>query len=722
MKTLARNVLRTSLDALRRVPWPVLVTVALVVEVGLLFPGLLAGTALMSSQEGWAVSDLLDVAIPMQAHVAQSLRAGAFPAWFGGAYLGMRLSAVPEAVPWYLPSTVLFLLFSPGRAAAFSIASHLVLCGAGGAALSRRLGASREGALFAALALGGGLWLPAHARQYNLLLTAAWFPWVWWALADFISRPATRSATVLGLITGMSLLAGHVQITHHGAVVLCAWTLATLTADRSLRSPTHLFRVAIGGFAAGVGALALGAPHLIPVAEIALQGVRGNTFADGLSRFPAHLDDMLSLLGRGSIAGNPTRLWLDRPMWWEHLTYIGLVPLGLAALGLCLRSPSPARRIALAAALSVALTLALSTASPTATRWLVHLPGMALFRFQGRFLCAATVALAVLAALGFDALRALPPVAARPRLAAWAMPLGLLLTVIDLSGTVVPLCPTASAAMLTAEPRSSRAMRASRPDAQRGLVLQMVSDHDRNLLGLVAGWGRHPEILARAREFLPPQYASLFGWSTVRGYVGITTAATQAAIGDQHAGGVVEIGLRDYLAAPTPHGLDALLRSAGLLGARWVLSSTPLEHPHLRLVHQDAGPIVSVYGYRLDPWVSAAHFVDVDGSPLTDASPVRTTSSSPETIDLVAESRDASAIALPIAWNACWRYSLDGSPPQRFPRPTGLRMALPWPVGHHRAHVTFDHHTDLALALTSLFTLLGGLAVLSRLPSKRRLG
>ena len=515
--------------ALRRVPWPCAVVLLMLLEVALLFPGLAAGTALPSSQEGWAVSDLLDVALPLQSYVAERLRHGEFPTWYPGAYLGMRLSSMPEAIPWYLPSTLLFALFSPGRAAAWSTCLHLVLAGVGGAALARRLGASRAGATVTAVALCGGLWLPAHARQYNLLLTASWFPWVWWAAEGLLRRPHARTTALLALATGGSLLAGHAQMTHHAAVAVAVWAVARVASDPDLRARRHLARVALAGGAAALLALAIGAPHLWPVAELASQGVRRSTFADGVARFAPRLDDLLAFAGRGALAGDPVTLWLDRPVWWEHLSYIGRLPLALALLGLARRSATSPRgvRASLAAVLAVTLALSLSTTWGWTARAAALLPGMSLFRFPGRFMWAATVALAVLAAFGVDALRSLPAVSSRARAASVAFAAGLAVAVLDLAAVVLPLCPTGSAALLTREPRSSVALRGAWPDARRGSVLQLASQSDRNLSGLVAGWGRHPEILAEAREFLLPQHAGLFGWNNVRGYVGITSAAAQ---------------------------------------------------------------------------------------------------------------------------------------------------------------------------------------------------
>lgn len=187
------------------------------------------------------------------------------------------------------------------------------------------------------------------------------------------------------------------------------------TALRGITQPTLFVvaRVCLAGLiiatAGGIGA-ALSAVQLIPLFELGTYSFRGSgvdySFA---TEYGLPVTHFLSFLLPDAFM---TSSWPDdaRRYWglwsrWEVFGYVGLVPLCLAPFGLLIGRSR--LRWFFGALVVLSLSLAVGEHSPFgAHKFLSSLPGFSALRAPGRFVFLSTLGLAVLAAIGADALRA----------------------------------------------------------------------------------------------------------------------------------------------------------------------------------------------------------------------------------------------------------------------------------------------------------------------------
>ena len=590
---------------------------ASLLTVAVLFPSMLLGRGLPLSNE-YGLSDLFDVNLPLRAWTAAQLRAGHFPVWYPGTYGGVPLFSLPEAAPAYPFSTLFYLLFPPVAATAWSLVAHLVLAGVGTGLVARRLGASLSGQILAAMVISGGLWLPEHFRQLNLVQAAAWVPWLWLALDRWLASPTLRQGALLGLVGGLLGLAGHAQILHHAVTALGVWALYRLIVQHRDGHATRaelLQRAGTLTVAAVVGLL-IAAPALLPVAELAGMATRADN-AGFQHRFPPHPGFLATLL-RPTLFGDPTLGPVAEGLvWWEEALYVGLLPLALALGWLALAGRSRQQRgvwIGLILLAVTALVLAYAPAWAPAGGVARLLPGAAQFRFSQRYLWFVTLALAVSAGLGLTALErwaTLRAPAGAQQWVRWAPALVLLLTLADFRLAVPRVCPVGDPS-----PQLARSAVLDLPalagEPEAGRWSQRFATYSRRRLTQDAvyaarAWSGPQEPYGAMRAGMVGQYPSLWGWGNIQGYLGLTPRWAALATSDQHASGIAW-NLEDPEGKPLPEERMALwLGWTGTLGARWITSSVPLTHPLLRAAGTASTPAGSTtYLYENRAWTGAA--------------------------------------------------------------------------------------------------------------------
>ncbi len=695
-------------------------------------PELVAGIGVPTSHEFGVRSDLFDMAIPLARAVAESVWRGALPSWFDGGHLGLALANVPEAMAAYPPTLLAFVLCTPVRAAAWLLLGHALLAGAATAALTGDRGASRPAQAMAATAVGAGLWLAGHARQVNTFCTAAWAPVVWWALARCLDAPSRRRAAVLALSAGFLVLAGHPQMAHHTALVLALWTLARMAVDP--RGRTALRAQAASLVAAAVGAAGLAAAALAGTLEGLALAERA-TSLQGSARFAPRASMLVSLIDP-SLAGSPLAPRAQGVAWWENTVYIGLPALLLAAVGVRRAVHDRALR-PWALALVGALWLSYGRHGLFAA---VHgaIPGMAFARFEQRHLWLATIALAVLAADGLDALGAyLRRVAdaRRARVIPW---LAVGIQGLALTAALRANCPVQAPGALMERPASADMLHAAGIDAWapgrcvlsfepmtlHAFVVEQVGFGDGDLTAMV-----------EARRLLIPQHARLWGWRSAGGYVGLVPRHLREGLGDMHDDGVLTRARTALDVARTPAAADHYADVAAWLGCDAVLS--PFALPTARLttlgvvpgrfvptwIGRVASPMASARVVRGERWfpttVRAAEAVSAGAVDLR-ASVIRVgcgqdrdggeageagwrEGDDPAAVEVDVRATDAGTLVLTHGYHPRWQVSVDGSPWHAAERVDLVKLGVRVPAGVHRVRFRFDETpTRRAYALSAM--------------------
>lgn len=670
------------------------------------WPSLVAGRALPSSQDGFGVSDLFDVTLPLQQWIAAARASSRDGAWFPLAFGGLPTASIPEAIPHYPVTALLFALERPEAALAHAIWLHLALALGGAFLFARSLGASRGAALLAGLGAGAGLWLPNHFRQFNLLATAAWLPLVWWAVERALQAPSRRAAARLALAAGAMALAGHGQMLHHGALATAALAIA-----RAPSVPRAQRAAAARSLLAGATIAALiGAATLAPVAEaVSLADLaRRRAALDGAGA--GHLWNLLSLL-HPALTGDA-----DAPVAgvfsWEETAYVGLgaIPLCALAAWRARRRPLPPTARALAITLALSVALAYLSAVPVLREALRVVPGMASTRFHTRFLWPASIALAALAALALDALAAeLDP----RRQRALSIALAALLS-LDLAAASWRRCPVAPPGATRAEPETARVIRARHGAGahREGRVFTLIDPARREALLAAPFIEGGDAALARGRAQMAGEGPARWGWSTLRGYVGITPAWSAATVGDQHRAGRLHV-LAAGCESPGAPGCPALVAALEDLGTRWVVASRALLDGLATRVGTTPGDAPWTV-YRLARTRPAPTLEDDRGATI----PARGRASlGAARFSLDADAPDAGWLVRDQAFHPRWRCLVDGAPATTAPR-VGMLLGVRVPApGHHRVSCAFDASLERRARWASLAGL--ALAIALALPRRR---
>ncbi len=345
---------------------------------------------------------------PIRRLVTERLASPALPLWdpyHGG---GTPLLANPNNLVLH-PITLLFAVLPFDAAFTASILLQYALLAWGGYLLARALGVGREGAtlLGAILSLAG----PAAslASLQNVLSASAWVPIGLWAWLRGLEPGARWHLAVAAGVVAVIMVpfepASLLAFVAIGAV------LGATGPDAGRGGAPWGWRClpALAGVLA-LGAL-IGAAQILPARELFAVSARAGGFAvpEAMkwSLEPARLPE----IALPRLFGDPTRL--SPQAWWGGWLfegrypflpsiYVGAIPCLLAAVALGRRGPGSARRIALGAVAAASLLLALGRHSVLYRSLWSVLPAVRAIRYPERFLLAALVALAILAALGLQ--------------------------------------------------------------------------------------------------------------------------------------------------------------------------------------------------------------------------------------------------------------------------------------------------------------------------------
>ena len=404
--------------------------------------------------------------LPLFLKLGAALKSGQLPLWSGELFGGYPIFADGEAGSLYPPHLLALLLLPVESAFVWLRPVRFFQAALFTYLFCRTVGIGRFGSTIAAITFSFGGFATAQTHHTNISTAAIWLPLIL-AFGELALRSSGRTrylfALLAGVAFGLQALIIHVQV-----VLMSVLTFAAYAGFRCTVGPigigagpytwllsrwTWLRR---GGALLGRPLLALGlvslaglvggglsAVQLLPLYELGTFSFRGGgvdyAFASQYSLPPVQL--LSFLLPEFFVADG--RYW---GLWsrWEVFQYVGIAPLVLALFGIALGQ----RRLVLffLAIGTASLVMSLGENAPFGIhRTLSGLPGFSVLRAPGRFSFLVTLALAMLAAMGADALgrelRARDSVNPDERRApVWAPVLtSALLLVVQLGAVVAPI-------------------------------------------------------------------------------------------------------------------------------------------------------------------------------------------------------------------------------------------------------------------------------------------
>lgn len=257
---------------------------------------------------------------------------------------------------------------------------------------------SRFAGLTAGITYGLSGFMITRLAQASVVHAAAWAPLVIWSLEEIRVRSSWKFFVIGSIGTACCILGGHPQIYTYGLALAIAYL--AIMGWFSASSKIKFYAQGIGMIGLG---LCLSAIQLIPSLELANQSVRVKLSYTDFVSYSLPPKQIVHLLFPYLFGGSaPSFYGMDYFGDWnqyELAGYVGLLPLMLTCIAL-VRSE---RRllawfwfmVSVASFLSI-----LGDATPMA-KYLFHLPVFNKFRAQGRHFFEFTLAISIMAGLGF---------------------------------------------------------------------------------------------------------------------------------------------------------------------------------------------------------------------------------------------------------------------------------------------------------------------------------
>ena len=372
---------------------------------------------------GFVGGDVYSYYLPQKVVYAEALCSGELPLWNNRAGHGYPLVAESQTGPFYPLHLLLYRTLGVNTAYNVNHLVHYAIAFLFTWLYCRRIGLGGFASGLAAIVYVYG-WFPPRACWEWAIIGGAWLPAALWCVEAFLGSRQWRYAILLSVVLALQLLAGHFNLAFLTQLLLIGYIPLRLVFSADGPRERSLSQRGLSAgllMAAMLFGFALSAAQLLPTLELKKLSQRATVGAD-------------HNLAHGSI---PPRYWSQMAAWhWSRDTglehwyspfvnrdaqlqksedwlgaptnqveahlYFGLIPLGLALIGLvagwCQRDR-----------LTTAWTLLGFAALLYTPGWLLPvtslLPGFNFFQGPGRFGIVTTFAVAVIAAKGLERLR-----------------------------------------------------------------------------------------------------------------------------------------------------------------------------------------------------------------------------------------------------------------------------------------------------------------------------
>ncbi|NLY57966.1 MAG: hypothetical protein GX071_05510 [Gammaproteobacteria bacterium] len=258
-------------------------------------------------------------------------------------------------------------------------------------------------AAFGALAFSLSGWMLVHLGHTSMVHTAAWLPWIMLGVHQVCAGRRSQQwlgAALLALSVGMSLLAGHAQITVYALLLAGCYGLLLVLSQRAWSG------LLFGALGVALG-VALVTPALLPAMEWTGHTLRSELSREELFSYAFPLSEAPGLMVP-LLYGSTAISWLG--IDYRTPAHLGETVTFLPAIGgllclLALLAPVQRRHVVFAACYAL-LALLLATGDRFALAGLIteNVFPLNMFRASSRHLLEVTFCFSVLAAIGLQAL------------------------------------------------------------------------------------------------------------------------------------------------------------------------------------------------------------------------------------------------------------------------------------------------------------------------------
>lgn len=355
--------------------------------------------------------DLRDIHLPLEDFFRRELAEGRVPLWDQNVALGFPVLASAQIGFWYPPLLLLHWL-PPEPALAVAYLAHGVFLALGVFRYARHLQLSPAGSLLAAIAFTGSGFIQSHLPHANIFFQVSWLPWALLAVDRLAATLRPRLILLLSATLALAALAGQLQITSLIGIFAAIRLIHQLRVhQRGVRWSHTLWMAGILLVPVAPLVVGLSAAQVFPTLELLRESSRGpgggfDVASANQHSFPPW---QLAQFVLPAFYGFPdlSEYWGTRPLV-EMAAWIGSLPLLLALVGTRRR-----RNAFWVVTALVGFLLALGRWSPL--RLIGIEPTLGIFSGPARYLLFTQFALALLAGMGLDRLRApLRPRGPRP--------------------------------------------------------------------------------------------------------------------------------------------------------------------------------------------------------------------------------------------------------------------------------------------------------------------
>ncbi|MGE3822055.1 MAG: hypothetical protein AB7I30_21790, partial [Isosphaeraceae bacterium] len=350
-------------------------------------------------------NDLTEVVLPRFENWKRSQGAWpsiGIPVWDEAGFGGRPWIGNPQAGSFYPPSWILRAFDGPSAPTWLTL-GHLAWAALGTFALSRSLKAGALASAVAATCFSCSPYLIAHTFEghYPHVWGVSWYPWAFWAYLG-VWRGRWGGLVALPPFLALSFLTGHPQEWYLLGLALGTWTVAEtfVLARKGLRRTSLWIPLALGlAFGLSVAVVAV---DLLPQLAARPWSLRHQRVTlDSVHHYGLRSSNLLQLLSPFALGGPHD--YFGRDNHWETLLSFGLIPSLLAFAGLTGPGANRSRwGFGLLALISVVFAAGVRLGLFSLA--FLTLPGMTAFRVPARSLFLASLAVAVLAGLGVDAI------------------------------------------------------------------------------------------------------------------------------------------------------------------------------------------------------------------------------------------------------------------------------------------------------------------------------